>query len=135
MAIVANLISVLHAAVAMFVVLGTAAIWMGTFCNWRWTDNLSFRATQFAVIAFVMLRLELGEPCPLSVWEDQVRGSRSNGVAARLAFRGADPRSFRIGCEIMFGVTALLGMRLVWTRRPRPNEATVSAGCKLSRQV
>jgi len=117
MGIVANLILIVHAAVAMFVVLGVGAIWLGTFCNWRWTENLVFRVAHFAVIGFVMLRLFVGVPCPLSVWEDRLRGARSNGVFARLAFRGADDRKFRLGCKVIFGATILFGAHLALTRR------------------
>ena len=117
MAIVANFISIVHAAVAMYAVLGVAVIWLGMICGWLWTENHVFRVTHFAVIAFVMLRLAVGVPCPLSAWEDQIRGGKSNGVAARLAFRGADPRKFRIGCEVLFGMTAIFGARLLFARR------------------
>jgi hypothetical protein len=121
MAIIANVISVVHAAIAMFAVVGAGAIWIGTICHWRWTGNLFFRATHFAVVTFVMLRLTLGMPCPLSVWEDSLRGGRSTGVVARLAFRGADPERFLVGCEILFGTTVVLALHDVFKRRQHLN--------------
>jgi hypothetical protein len=114
----ADLIGVIHAAVAMFAVIGMGAICFGTIFGWRWTENAIFRVAHFWVIAFVMIRLVTGSPCPLSKWEDGIRGRpHPDGLAARLAFRGVDQRIFKYGCGIMFAATAMLGAHSVLARR------------------
>ena len=117
MTALADAIALAHAAVAMFVVLGVAAISLGVILNWRWTENMAFRATHFVVITFIMTRLILGQPCPLSMWEDGIRGRKPTGIVARLAFRGANENLFRIGCGILFGATALFALHLALKRR------------------
>jgi hypothetical protein len=113
---VADAIGLLHAMIAMFCVIGFAAICLGTIFGWRCTEHLYFRATHFAVIAFVMLRLLLNVPCPFSELEDHVRGGRATGLAARLAFRGADQQTFQRGCATIFCVSAILGLHLMLCR-------------------
>jgi hypothetical protein len=90
------------------VVLGLGAIALSAIFDWRWTGNRFFRAAHFAIIAFVMFRLVVGAPCPLSEWEDQIRGRRSHGIIARLAFRRADEQFFRAGCAAVFVATLML---------------------------
>jgi hypothetical protein len=129
MTVLADAIAFIHAGVAMFVVLGVAAISLGTALNWRWTENLTFRTAHFAVIIFILTRLILGAPCPLSVWEDNIRGHKPTGVIARLAFRGADQNAFRFGCGILFTVTALFAIHSSLRLRMRRTISPSSDAC------
>jgi hypothetical protein len=115
--LLADVIAVAHATIAMFVVLSVAAICLGAVLNWRWTKNVTFRTTHFAVITFIMARIILGAPCPLSVWEDNIRGHKPTGAVAKLAFRGADQNTFQIGCAILFALTALFPIQSALERQ------------------
>jgi hypothetical protein len=71
----ADLILIVHFAFVLFVVGGLPAIWLGAACGWRWVRNLKFRAAHLAAISFVALEALLGIACPLTVWEDALRGA------------------------------------------------------------
>jgi hypothetical protein len=67
-----------HAAFVLFVVGGLAAIWVGLAAGWRYAREPWFRGLHLAAIAFVAVESLLGYACPLTVWEDALRG-RSGG--------------------------------------------------------
>ena len=80
----ADLVLVAHFAFVAFVVGGLAAIWMGAALGWRWIRNFSFRIAHVAAIFFVAAEAMLGVMCPLTVWEDALRGRGSDlGFIAR----------------------------------------------------
>lgn len=106
----ADIIAALHAAIAMFIVLGLGAISMGTIFRWRWTENAAFRFTHLALVAIIAVRFAFHAQCPLSHWEDQLRGHHQRGVAATLAFRGVNDRQFAAGCAVVTLATILLGI-------------------------
>jgi len=70
-----------HFAVVLFIVGGLAMVWIGAALGWRWIRNPWFRYLHVAAIAFVALEALLGMVCPLTLWEDMLRG-------------GAQPDSF-----------------------------------------
>jgi len=71
----ADVVLAMHVAFVLFVVAGLPAIWLGAALQWRWVRNLSFRISHLAAIAFVAFEAVLGIACPLTVWEDALRGS------------------------------------------------------------
>jgi hypothetical protein len=73
----ADLILILHAAFVLFVVGGLAAIWVGAALDRPWSVNPWFRALHLAAIGFVVVESLLGYACPLTVWEDALRGADS----------------------------------------------------------
>ena len=73
-AMLADLVLLLHFAFVLFVVGGLAAIWTGAAAGWRWVRNFGFRAAHLAAIAFVAAESLAGVWCPLTVWEDELRG-------------------------------------------------------------
>jgi hypothetical protein len=73
----ADLVLVLHAAFVLFVVGGLAAIWIGAVAGWRWVTHPGFRGLHLAAIAFVAVQSVLGQACPLTLWEDALRGSHA----------------------------------------------------------
>lgn len=77
----ADLILVLHFFIAGFIVLGLILVWAGALAGWRWVRNPWFRYLHLAAIAFVAAEALLGAACPLTAWEDLLRG-------------GARPESF-----------------------------------------
>ena len=73
-ALLADVILVLHFGFVLFVVGGLALVWIGAAAGWRWVRNFWFRAAHLAAIAFVAGEAMLGIWCPLTIWEDALRG-------------------------------------------------------------
>ena len=76
-AALADAILVLHAAFVLFVVGGLAAIWIGLALGLSFARSLWFRGAHIAAIAFVVAETLLGFMCPLTIWEDALRGEVS----------------------------------------------------------
>lgn len=70
----ADLILFIHFAFVLFVVGGLALIWIGRFARWQWIRNFHFRLAHLAAIAFVACEALFGIVCPLTMWEDALRG-------------------------------------------------------------
>lgn len=51
------------------------AIWIGVALDQPFAFNRWFRGLHLAAIAFVVLEAVLGYVCPLTVWEDALRGA------------------------------------------------------------
>jgi len=82
--LLADLILVVHFAFVAFVVGGFASIWIGAALRWHWIRNARFRIAHLAAIGFVALESLAGMMCPLTVWEDALRGRQSElGFIAR----------------------------------------------------
>lgn len=80
----ADAVLVVHFAFITFVVGGLGAIWLGAALGWNWVRNPLFRAAHLAAILFVAAEALLGVMCPLTVWEDALRGRGSDmGFIAR----------------------------------------------------
>lgn len=73
----ADVLLVVHFLIAAFIVLGLVAVWLGAALGWRWVRNPWFRYLHLGAIAFVAAEALLGIACPLTVWEDLLRGGRS----------------------------------------------------------
>ena len=71
--VLADLMVVLHAAYASFIVLGLVAILVGIAFRWRWVRNPWFRSIHIAMIGIVVGETVAGIKCPLTVWERQLR--------------------------------------------------------------
>jgi hypothetical protein len=71
---IADLIVVVHFAIVLFIVGGLAAVWMGAALGWAWVRNPWFRYLHLTAIGYVALEALLGIACPLTVWEDLLRG-------------------------------------------------------------
>jgi len=72
--ILADVVLIVHFAFVLFVVGGLAAVWAGAAAGWRWVRNFRFRVAHLAAIGFVAAESLLGIWCPLTVWEDALRG-------------------------------------------------------------
>src|SRR5262249_2616892 len=80
-AFLADVLVAIHVAYVSFVVLGMAAILLGTLLKWKWVRNPWFRVSHFVAIVIVALEAIFGIACPLTVWEDQLRRSAGQTVA------------------------------------------------------
>ena len=75
-ALLADVILIVHFLFVAFVVGGLALIWIGAAAGWQWVRNFWFRVAHLAAIAFVAGEALVGVWCPLTVWEDALRGVR-----------------------------------------------------------
>lgn len=71
---VADALLVVHFLIAAFIVAGLPLVWIGAASGWRWVRNPWFRYLHLGAIVFVAAEALLGYACPLTVWEDLLRG-------------------------------------------------------------
>ncbi|MBM3356654.1 MAG: DUF2784 domain-containing protein [Betaproteobacteria bacterium] len=72
----ADVILVIHFLFVLFVVGGLGLVWIGAGLGWGWVRNLWFRIAHLAAIVFVAGEAIVGVMCPLTIWEDALRGAR-----------------------------------------------------------
>ncbi len=75
--LLADVILLIHFAFVLFVTGGLVLIWIGAAAGWQWVRNFWFRIAHLAAIVFVALESLAGVWCPLTVWEDALRGAAS----------------------------------------------------------
>ena len=77
MPLVADIILIVHFLFVAFVVGGLVLIWIGAVVGWRWVRDFRFRIAHLAAICLVAAEALLGMVCPLTAWEDALRGART----------------------------------------------------------
>jgi len=115
--LLADLVLVFHFFIAGFIVLGLILVWAGALAGWRWIRNPWFRYLHLAAIAFVAAEALLGAACPLTVWEDLLRGGARPETfvgrwVARLLYYNA-PEWVFTSLYVAWAAAALLTLRLV----------------------
>lgn len=70
---IADAILVIHFTFVVFVVFGFMLILIGLFARWPWIHNRKFRIAHLAAISFIVLQAWLGQFCPLTIWENELR--------------------------------------------------------------
>jgi hypothetical protein len=70
----ADLVLLVHFAFVLFVMGGLALIWIGAIMRWAWVRNFWLRVAHLGAILFVAGEALVGVWCPLTVWEDALRG-------------------------------------------------------------
>jgi hypothetical protein len=118
--LVADVVLYMHFAFVLFVVGGFAAIWIGMAAGWRWISNFTFRLAHLAAIAFVAAEALAGMACPLTVWENTLRGAddQTSFVARwvhRLLFYNLPEWVF----TVMYTVFAVLVAVTFWLVPPK----------------
>ena len=71
--LIADTILVIHFAFVVFVVFGLLLILVGLLARWSWIHNRSFRITHLTAAGFVVIQAWLGQLCPLTIWENELR--------------------------------------------------------------
>ena len=71
--VTADLVTMIHAAYAAFVIFGLVAILSGWAAGWRWVRNFYFRSVHLAMILLVCCESLIGTTCPLTVLENVLR--------------------------------------------------------------
>src|SRR4051794_15914868 len=125
--LLADLIVAVHTAYVAFVVVGLVLILAGVARGWRWVRNPWFRVAHHAAIIIVAGEALAGVPCPLTVWENQLRqwGGQtvSNGtfigdLLHNLIFLDAPSWAFTVA-HVAFAVAVVLTFVLIPPRRTR----------------
>ena len=71
----ADLILFVHFAFLLFVMGRLAQIWLGALMQWPFVRSYGFRAAHLIAICFVAGEAIAGVACPLTLWEDALRGT------------------------------------------------------------
>ena len=74
----ADAIVVIHLIIMLFITAGLPLIYVGAALQWAWVRDWRWRALHLAAIAFVAAESLAGIVCPLTLWEDTLRGLQSN---------------------------------------------------------
>ena len=113
--VLADLCVVFHAAYVGFVVFGLVAILAGIAFRWNWVRNPWFRSIHIGMIGIVVAEVLAGIPCPLTVWERQLREAAGQVAypgdfigywTHRLLFYRAEPWVFTV-IYVTFGLAVL----------------------------
>ena len=71
----ADALLAVHFAIVAFIVGGLVLTWAGAALGWSWVTNPWFRYLHLGAIVFVAAEALLGMACPLTAWEDALRGA------------------------------------------------------------
>lgn len=71
--LLANVIVFLHVLFVGFVVVMVPVILIGWWRKWQWVRNFWFRLIHFLMITIVVVETVVGVPCPLTIWERDLR--------------------------------------------------------------
>lgn len=124
-AVLADLILVIHFGFVVFVVASLPLVWIGAAAGWRWVRHFGFRAAHLAAILFVSAEALAGMWCPLTLWEDALRGhAADNSFVARwlhtLLYYDLPPAAFTTAYIAFAGLVALTWWRVPPRRRSQP---------------
>ena len=117
----ADALLVLHFAIVLFIAGGLILTWTGAALGWGWIRSPWFRYLHLGAIAFVAIEALLGIACPLTVWEDMLRGGvRAESFVGRwverlLYYRA--PEWVFTSLYVAWTAATLVTLRLVPPRR------------------
>ena len=96
-------------------------VWAGALAGWHWIRNPWFRYLHLAAIVFVAAEALLGVACPLTLWEDVLRGGmRPETFIGRWVYRllyYEAPEWVFTSAYVAWAAAALLTLRFVPPRR------------------
>jgi hypothetical protein len=72
----ADIIVVIHLLIVAFIVGGVPVVYLGAALRWPWVRFRTWRVVHLGAILFVAVESLLGIGCPLTVWEDTLRGGQ-----------------------------------------------------------
>jgi hypothetical protein len=72
-----DVIVVVHCLIVLFVVSGLPLVYLGAALRWAWVRRWWWRVLHLGAILFIAAESLLGIACPLTVWEDVLRGQQS----------------------------------------------------------
>jgi hypothetical protein len=75
----ADVVVAFHLLIVLFILLGVPLVYLGAALHWPWVRSRRWRMLHLGAILFVAAESLLGITCPLTVWEDALRGQRTAG--------------------------------------------------------
>ena len=114
----ADTILLVHFLIAACITLGLPAIWLGAWLNWAWVRHFWLRAAHLGGIVFVAATALAGYLCPLTVWEDALRG-RSSGAGFIQRWVGT-LLYWEAPTWVFTAVYVVFALLVVWTWRRVP---------------
>jgi polyferredoxin len=122
--LLADVLLVVHFLIAGFVVGGLILVWVGAALGWRWIRNPWFRYLHLAAIGFIAAEALLGIACPLTVWEDLLRGGlRPESFVARWVHRFLYYRAPEWIFTTAYALWTLATLLTLWLVPPRRKTA------------
>jgi hypothetical protein len=73
----ADVVVAFHLLIVLFILLGVPLVYLGAALHWPWVRSWRWRMLHLGAILFVAAESLLGITCPLTVWEDTLRGQRT----------------------------------------------------------
>jgi Protein of Unknown function (DUF2784) len=118
----ADLILLVHFALAVFIVLGLPLVWMGAWLGWNWVRGRALRYAHAIAILVVAAEALAGSVCPLTRLEDALRASADGRSFigrwfARLLYYDFPEWAFTLA-YVLYAAATLATLRLVAPRRP-----------------
>ena len=77
---IADVLLVVHFAIAAFIVGGLPLVWLGAALDWPWVRNPWFRSLHLASILIVAVEAGFQYQCPLTTWENQLREAAGQNI-------------------------------------------------------
>jgi hypothetical protein len=74
----ADAILLIHASIVAFIVGGALYIWIGVWRGWVGIRSPLFRYVHIGAMLFVAAEAVMGLACPLTLWENTLRGEQSD---------------------------------------------------------
>lgn len=124
----ADLILVLHLLIVVFNVGSLPVIWVGRAKGWHFVRNFYFRVVHLLLIGFVALEAIVGAICPLTTWEEGLRGDGAGGPyeqgfiaywVHRVLYYDVDPWVFTLGYVVFF---ILVLLTFIWVKPVWPHK-------------
>src|SRR5208283_4559700 len=84
----ADTVVAVHFLIVLFIVAGLPLVYLGVSLKWAWVRSRGWRALHLGAILFVAAESLLGITCPLTAWEDALRG-RQPAVGSPCTICGA----------------------------------------------
>ncbi|HUX72410.1 MAG TPA: DUF2784 domain-containing protein [Steroidobacteraceae bacterium] len=82
--IIADAVVIVHFLIVLFIVAGVPLVYLGVAAHWAWVRSWPWRALHLAAISLVAAESLFGISCPLTVWENALRGmATSRGFIER----------------------------------------------------
>jgi hypothetical protein len=132
----ADLVVGIHVGYIAYVLGGQALICLAAPLRWQWARNPWFRFTHLAAIGVVVYEAIYNIRCPLTVWEEQLRGLAGQGFNGSETFMGRvlhdlmfienQPESFFTALYVAMFVIVVQGLVMYpprWWRLRRKSEA------------
>jgi hypothetical protein len=120
---------VVHFLIVLFIVAGLPLIYLGAALRWTWVRSRPWRVLHLGAILFVAGESLVGISCPLTFWEDTLRGQRSaSGFIERwidqLIFYDAPTWVFTAAYVAFAALVLIAWVTVPPTRRRRAVEPT-----------